>query len=583
MLAQTNGFAGMRRGACGRRSILLHMPATPSEPSPGNSFRDDRVLCSWLARELPTAIGAAISGDLDDIGAHAAHAWRVARERSPHEPRLTHWDANGDRIDRIETTPTWQNGRALAARFGLVAAGHDGSHGEYARCDQFARVYLHHVASEFFTCALAMTDGAATALKASGNARLIGHAVPRLVSRDATSAWLSGQWMTELAGGSDVGSTATLARRDEAGHWRLHGRKWFTSAVIGEMALTLARPEGAGAGADALALFLVETRDAQGRWNGIRVDRLKDKLGTRELPTAEIHLDGTLATPVGELAHGVRLIAPMLNVTRLWNAACALATMRRCLALAIAYAHRREAFGRRLIDHPLHATTLADMQSTFEAAFHLVFHAAHLLGRVESGVASTTERACLRVLTPLAKLWTGKLAVRIASECCEVFGGAGYIEETGMPLLLRDAQVYPIWEGTTDVLALDVLRAISGSGLDPLHAHVERLLGEAESIDANTRLGAAIAVIRRALGAAREWLEHHPIGDARESGARGFAMTLARTVAAATLARHAARAGDGPAGRLAAVALARFIERPLARLDADANRGAIELLAPYSH
>ena len=173
-----------------------------------------------------------------------------------------------------------------------------------------------------------MTDGAATALKASANGALIERALPRLTSRDPAQFWLSGQWMTELMGGSDVGNTGTEARPAGNGRYRLHGRKWFTSAVIGEMALTLARPQGAGEGADALALFYLETHDDEGRWNGIRIDRLKDKLGTRELATAEIQLDGALATPVSGLVRGVRLITPMLNVTRTWNAVGALATRR---------------------------------------------------------------------------------------------------------------------------------------------------------------------------------------------------------------------------------------------------------------
>ncbi|HET6545781.1 MAG TPA: acyl-CoA dehydrogenase family protein, partial [Rhodanobacteraceae bacterium] len=282
----------------------------------GNQYRDDRVLRSWLERALPPDVRAAIEPDLIELGDQAAAAWREARSRSPDVPRLTRWDAWDRRIDRIEITPVWQKGREIAARYGLVAAGHDTTHGEHARSDQFARVYLHHVASEFHTCPLAMTDGAATALKASGNRALIERVLPRLTSREASRLWLSGQWMTEASGGSDVGGTETTARRDGDGRWRLHGRKWFTSAITSEMALTLARPEGSGGDADALALFHVETHDAHGAWNHIRVERLKDKLGTRELPTAEIHLDGTLAEPVGELAHGIRLIAPMLNVTR---------------------------------------------------------------------------------------------------------------------------------------------------------------------------------------------------------------------------------------------------------------------------
>ena len=534
------------------------MEFAQTAPVLGNQYRDDRVLRAYLERALPHDVHAAIETDLDELGAQAATAWVAARARMPSAPVLTQWDAWGNRVDLIQTTPVWQCGAALTTRYGLVAAGHEPAHGAHARTDQFARVYLHHIASEFYTCPLAMSDGAATALKASGNRFLIERALPHLLSRDPAALWLSGQWMTETAGGSDVGNTETTARRAADGRWRLHGRKWFTSAVTGEMALTLARPEGT----DALALFYLETRDDGGRWNGIRVDRLKDKLGTHELPTAEIHLDGALADPVGELARGVRLIAPMLNMTRTWNAVCALATMRRCLALAFDYARRRHAFGRALIEQPLHRATLASLQAEFEAAFQLVFFVTELLGRVETGTASPEQRALLRVLTPLAKLWTGKLAVHIASEACEAFGGAGYIENTGIPQLLRDAQVYPIWEGTTNVLALDVLRALGVSGIDGVIRAADALLGEA----GGDRHG-----VRAALSAARDWLVAHAAHrDALESGARGLALTLARGFAAALLARHAAWAERERGEAHARAALAIFAGHGLTRLNSTA-------------
>ena len=534
------------------------MEFVQTAPVLGNQYRDDRVLRAYLERALPHQVHAAIETDLDELGAHAATAWAAARARTPSAPVLTQWDAWGNRVDQIETTPVWQCGAALTTRYGLVAAGHEPTHGAHARTDQFARVYLHHVASEFYTCPLAMSDGAATALKASGNRILIERALPHLLSRDPAALWLSGQWMTETAGGSDVGNTETIARRDADGRWRLHGRKWFTSAVTGEMALTLARPEGTVA----LALFYLETRDDDGRWNGIRVDRLKDKLGTRELPTAEILLDGALADPVGELARGVRLIAPMLNMTRTWNAVCALATMRRCLALAFDYARRRHAFGCALIEQPLHRATLASLQAEFEAAFQLVFFVTELLGRVETGTAAADEKALLRVLTPLAKLWTGKLAVRIASEACEAFGGAGYIENTGIPQLLRDAQVYPIWEGTTNVLALDVLRALGVSEIDGVIRAADALLGEA----GDDRHG-----VRAVLSAARDWLVAHSAHrDALEAGARGLALTLARGFAAALLARHAAWAERERGEARARAALAIFAGHGLTRLNSSA-------------
>jgi alkylation response protein AidB-like acyl-CoA dehydrogenase len=404
-----------------------------------------------------------------------------------------------------------------------------------------------------------MTDGAATAIKASGNRQLIERVLPHFLSRDASSFWLSGQWMTETTGGSDVGNTETVARQDADGQWRLHGRKWFSSAVVGEAALALARPEGAGTGTGALALFYVETMDGERRKPELVIDRLKDKLGTQELPTAEIHLDGLPAWPLGELAHGVRQVAPMLNVTRSWNAICAVASMARAISLARDFATRRQAFGRPLIEQPLHAQTLADMQAQFEAAFALAFEVAHLLGRVEQGEASAEEAALLRLLTPLAKLWTGKLAVEICSETLECFGGAGYIEDTGLPQLLRDAQVYAIWEGTTNVLSLDSLRALAGDSLVALRNTT------AQWLEGNDDMHAA-SVIRQTMDAAARWLDQH--GSERgqmEAGARGLAFTLARCAAAALLARQATWSSQHADPRPAA-ALRRFVRVGLDRL-----------------
>jgi Acyl-CoA dehydrogenases len=407
-----------------------------------------------------------------------------------------------------------------------------------------------------------MTDGAATALKASGNQALIDRALPRFLSRDAASFWLSGQWMTETPGGSDVGRTETIARQDASGQWRLHGRKWFSSAVVGEAALALARPEGAGAGTGALALFYVETKDADGAWQGITIDRLKKKLGTHELPTAEIHLDGLPATPVGALEHGVRQVAPMLNVTRTWNAVCAVASMARGIALARDYARRRTAFGTRLIDQPLHARTLADMQATFEGAFSLAFYVAELLGRTERGLGAPHESALLRLLTPLAKLWTAKASIGVISEALECFGGAGYIEDTGLPQLLRDAQVYAIWEGTTNVLSLDMLRALGTTGTAPMRSAVHELL----PVDSAERQ-AILATLD-----STESLLGDVMGDraSLEASARGIAFTLARCMAAALL-RRSAGWGDADGDPRPAAACRRFMARGLDRLALPAN------------
>lgn len=536
-------------------------------PVLAHPYRNDRSLLALLDRNLPGERRAALDADLDALGDYALHAWERVTTHTRRKPVLTRWDAWGRRVDRIELTPAWQEGAEITTRHAVLAAGHADS--AHARLEEFARVYLYHLASEFYTCPLAMTDGAATALKASGNRALIERALPHFLSRDPATFWLSGQWMTETHGGSDVGNTETIARQDADGQWRLHGRKWFSSAVVGEAALALARPEGAGGGSGALALFYVETMDGAQRKPQLVIDRLKDKLGTQELPTAEIHLDGLSAWPLGELRNGVRQVAPMLNVTRTWNAVCAVASMARAIALARDYASRRQAFGRPLIEQPLHAQTLADMQAEFEGAFALAFEVAQLLGRVEHGAAAPHEAALLRLLTPLTKLWTGKLAVRLCSEALECFGGAGYIEDTGLPQLLRDAQVYAIWEGTTNVLSLDALRALAGDGFGALRTAVG--MGRQGSDPQ-----AALA-IDAALDAAAARLEIAATQRATlEAGARGIALTLARCAAAALLARQAAWSQARGDARPAA-ALRRFLGHGLQRL-AEVNHDDCRLL-----
>jgi hypothetical protein len=203
--------------------------------------------------------------------------------------------------------------------------------------------------------------------------------------------------------------------------------------------------------------------------------------------------------------------------------------MRRALALAHDYAARRHAFGRRLIDHPLHAATLAALDDRYEIAFHLAFQVVELLGRDECGEATEDEQAMLRLLTPVAKLFTAKEAVAVASEVLESFGGAGYVEDTGLPRLLRDAQVLPIWEGTTNVLSLDVWRAIERT--DALRPWIERMRREATLVRRASLAGAARSVLR-----AVERIEEHVFTTveepAREVSARRLAFAIARTVGA---------------------------------------------------
>jgi len=521
-------------------------------PRLGNQFDDDAQLASWIARFIPEA-----AGELHMLGDLAVEMYGKQLLDRENDPKLIQWDAWGNRIDRIEVSPLWQEAQVLAAKHGMVAAGYEPRYGVHSRTHQFSVIHVLGPSLDVYSCPLAMTDGAARTLLASGNQELIERYVPLLLTRDPAKMWTSGQWMTERTGGSDVSRSETVAKQVD-GQWRLYGTKWFTSATTSQMALTLARPEGNPDGSRGLALFLVELRDANGRLNNILVNRLKDKLGTRKVPTAELTLDGTPAIMVGAANDGVRQITPMLSVTRTWNAVSAVSAMRRGLALAKDYARRRTAFGALLVDKPLHADTLASLEAEYAGAFCLAFRSAALIGALEHGRPGETdhEERLSRALVPIAKLTTGKQAVAVTSEAIESCGGAGYIEDTGLPRILADAQVLPIWEGTTNVLSLDTLRALGkGGALEAIRAEIDACTAAAT----DGGLAKPIAAARAACDHATAWVtEAMAKPDRLEAGARRFALTLGRSLELALLSQHAQWCIDNGHGGRAAAAARRF-------------------------
>ena len=505
-------------------------------PRLANTYASDWLLRSYLERKLPRELLGAVQSELTELGELAAgELFDLQRADRTNEPRLMQWDPWGARLDRIEATLLWREAERLAVRFGLTAIPYERKEGAWSRTRQFALVYVFHPVTDVYTCPLAMTDGAARAIRDANNARLIARALPHLTSRDPAEFWTSGQWMTESTGGSDVGLSRTRAHLDPYGIWRLHGKKWFTSAAASQMALTLARPDGNAAGGSGLALFYVETRDAQGALNGIRVERLKDKLGTRKVPTAELSLEGTQAELVAGTTHGTRAIEPMLKITRTWNSVCAVAFMRHGLALASDYARRRIAFGSALAAQPLHRDTLAELEAETAGAFLLTFFLIELLGREEAGLNDEEEASLLRFVTPIVKLATGKQAVHVVTEALEAFGGAGYVEDTGIPVLLRDTLVLPIWEGTTNVLSLDaLLRTDVERGLAMLRRRVQQLANDVRSGEFKISADAACAALEHAA----RWRSTVLDGSALQSGARRFAMTVARALELALLVEH---------------------------------------------
>ena len=523
------------------------MPFFQIPPQLPNTWDADVGLQEHLERLLPAEMLGELRPQLAELGGHAAtDLFELAREAERDLPRHIPYDAWGRRIDDIATSPAWQELHTWQVKLGICAVPYDTDHtgfGEYARVVQAALHHLYGPSSAVYTCPVAMTDAAARVLIDHADPELRDRVVWRLTSRDPAQAWTSGQWMTEREGGSDVGRTATVARQGADGSWTLHGTKWFTSATTADCALALARPEGAEGGSRGLALFLVERIDPRTGLSQvgdtIRINRLKDKLGTKAVPTAELTLDGAYATPVGTVDNGVRKISGMLNITRFHNAMGAAGGMRRAMELTRTYSQVRESFGQRLIDLPLHVETLAAMSVEAEAALALTLRVARLISRVEQGLATDAEQQTLRGIVPVLKLLTGKDAVAVASEALEAFGGAGYIEDTGLPQLLRNAQVLPIWEGTTNVLSLDLLRAATRNAVMPaLLDDLTARLQDADVVPLSDAVRLVAAERDQLAAAAAAWQATAP--DVVQAGMREFAMRLGRAYSAALLCEHAA-------------------------------------------
>ncbi len=525
-------------------------------PPPPDLYAVDRALSCELRWRLPPEVAVAMAPRYEALGAATAgELLALSEEAERDQPRHVPYDPWGRRIDELRLSPAWAALKDFSARHALVATGYDETLGASRRVAQAALLHLFSATSASAMCPLAMTDAAARVLTDLAPAPLRDRLASRLTSTDPQQFITSGQWMTERTGGSDVSQTSTVARLQQAGTpegdvYALHGVKWFTSATTSEMALALGRIDDHGdvvLGSKGLSLFCVDVvREAGGGYRGISVNRLKDKLGTRALPTAELTLEGAPARLIGEPGQGVRSISGMLNITRFYNAVAASSAMAQAVARARAYSWKRTVFGAPLAGQPLHAATLDAVEADAAGALAIVMEVADLMGKAEAGVESAEQKRRLRALIPLAKLTTGKQVVACVSECLECFGGAGYVEDTGLPRMLRDAQVLPIWEGTTNVLSLDVLRA---EQRDQAFSSVLGWLARESASLSQALPTSALQTLRATslrLAAAASSLSS--TGEtALHRSARALALTTGYAVEAALLGRTAERSGKADA------------------------------------
>lgn len=537
-----------------QQEVDLFIQSAPRVP---NRWLADPSLRRALRRCLPEhlfelaagealRLGGRCGGELADLGFRA--------EASP--PVHVAYDAWGQRVDLLNVDEAWLKLVKVGQEIGLVSLPYENPYGKYSRVVQAAFIQLFSASTATAACPLSMTDAAVTVLRMH-DPTLAEDIVPHLLDR--SKGWTSGQWMTEKEGGSDLSRSATVARSLGDGTWALTGTKWFTSATTADVALVLARPqskEGEELGSRGLSLFLVKLRNEDGSWNGLKTRRLKDKLGTRALPTAEMDLVDTVGVPVGGLGRGVPKVAAMLNIARLWSAYSAVSSVGQALALARDFSRRREVQGLPLSEQPAHSTWMAELAATYEAMVVLSFRAAEVQGQAEDEPGFVH---LARVLPPLAKLACARQGVEITSQLLESFGGAGYLEDTGVPQLLRDVQVQCIWEGTTTILALDILRALrSPEVADALLNDIEcQLTREPHPLleELSTRVRATVSELGDLIKAADP------------AQARRLAWGLARSYQSALLCASAAWAfrQDGDESQVTAAQI--FASRPL--LDPD--------------
>ncbi|HEX6123504.1 MAG TPA: acyl-CoA dehydrogenase family protein [Ktedonobacterales bacterium] len=514
-----------------------------------NFYESDPYLQFVLRRRLSPAEWALGAPRLRALGARIGNEIEaLAAEADRQTPTLKIRDKRGERVDELVVSRAYRElERILYGEFGLAAMAlrpgvlAPDQPSSLVLNDAF--MYLAEQGEAGLFCPLSMTRALARTLVKFAPPELVERYLPRLTSTDLTTLYTGAMFMTEKQGGSDLGLTATTAR-PSAEHpdlWELHGEKWFCSNVGAELMLTLARPEGAEPGTRGLGLFLLPRELPDGTRNHYRIERVKDKLGMRSFASGEVTLDGAQAYLIGGPGQGWLQMTEMLNITRLGCASAAAALARRSFLESLVHARGRVAFGRALADLPLMRAQLLDLLLDVEALTGLFFEGSAQLDAADHGDAVAARLA--RALMPLAKFHASEEARRVVAEGMEVRGGNAYIEDWPNARMLRDVQVQAIWEGTGNISALDVGRALGKPEVAAtlLETYQTRLAAVENATVARAARLASGALT--ACGAEIRALVGMP-PERREARLRGLTRRLARAITAALLvedAQHQAR------------------------------------------
>jgi acyl-CoA dehydrogenase len=477
-------------------------------------------------------LGELAGGRLDEL----------ARAADKHPPVLNPRDRFGRDEDWIDYHSSYREMENIAfGDFQFHAMSHRaGSLGMDRPLPAVAKYALQYlfVQAEFgLMCPISVTDTSIHLVRKFASADLKEYLLPKMLSGDVATMWKGTQFMTERSGGSDVGAIETTAR-SENGEWRLYGDKWFCSHADADVALLLARPEGAPSGTKGLALFALPRRLKDGSRNAYRIVRLKDKLGTRSMASGEILLEGAVAYLVGDAEQGLKQMMEQVNLSRLSHGVRAAAMMRRCVNEAMICARTRMAFGKTIIEYPLLRRQLLKITVPSEQSLSMFLFAANAMDRANAGAKEA--ESLLRILTPLLKFRACRDNIPVATGAMEVRGGNGYIEEWVQARLVRDAHIGVLWEGTSNINALDIVtRAVGKSHAHrALEAALKKLLDQAAPIPAAFR-----DRLRLALDKTIAFAERVAAEPALEASARQVASALYHVTSAVLMTWEAAQLG----------------------------------------
>jgi acyl-CoA dehydrogenase len=546
-----------------------------------NFYAIDRGLRDLLQLYLQPADFRTLEPHFNRLGALAGGRLdELARAADKHPPVLNARDRFGRDEDWIDYHSSYREMEKIAfGDFQFHAMSHRagtlGMDRPLPAVAKYALQYLFVQAEFGLMCPISVTDTSIHLIRKFASTELKDYLLPKMLSDDPATMWKGTQFMTERTGGSDVGAIETVARCED-GVWRLSGDKWFCSHADADVALLLARPEGAPAGTRGLALFAMPRRLKNGRRNAYRIVRLKDKLGTRSMASGEIRLEGAVAYLVGDAERGLKQMMEQVNLSRLSHGVRASAMMRRCVNEAMVCARTRIAFGKTIIEYPLLRRQLLKIAVPSEQSLSMFLFAASAMDRANAGSKEAAD--CLRILTPLLKFRACRDNIPVATGSMEVRGGNGYIEEWVQPRLVRDAHIGVLWEGTSNINALDIVtRAVGKSRAHrALEAALTKLLDEAAAVPQAFRKRLRLALDRTLAFAERVAAE-----PALEASARQAASSLYHVTSAILMTWEAAQPdADARRALYARLVLEHRLspQDPLEPEAGDWERGAVEIL-----